>query len=67
MKRRFTEEQIIGILRKQEAGGTVKEVTRRRGATSMLIGHGVPFRIRRNRAESNLPPQSPHFRLAEHP
>ena len=32
MKRRFTEEQIIGILREQEAGGTVKEVTRRHGS-----------------------------------
>ncbi len=29
MKRRFTEEQIIGILREQEAGGMVKEITRR--------------------------------------
>ncbi len=28
MKRRFTEEQIIGMLREQEAGGTVKEVIR---------------------------------------
>ncbi len=33
MKRRFTEEQIIGILREQEAGGTVKEVTRRHGVS----------------------------------
>ena len=29
MKRRFTEEQIIGILREQEAGAAVKEITRR--------------------------------------
>ncbi len=33
MKRRVTEEQIIGILREQEAGGTVKEVTRRHGVS----------------------------------
>ncbi len=33
MKRRFTEERIIGILREQEAGGTVKEVTRRHGVS----------------------------------
>lgn len=29
MKRRFTEEQIIGVLREQEAGGQVKEIIRR--------------------------------------
>ena len=33
MKRRFTEEQIIWILREQEAGGTVKEITRRHGVS----------------------------------
>ncbi len=33
MKRRFTEEQIIGILREQEDGGTVEEVTRRHGVS----------------------------------
>ncbi len=33
MKRRFTEEQIIGILREQEAGGMVKEITRRHGVS----------------------------------
>ena len=31
MKRCFTEEQIIGILREQEAGAAVKEITRRDG------------------------------------
>ena len=31
MKRRFTEEQIIGVLREQEAGAKVKEITRRHG------------------------------------
>ena len=31
MKRRFTEEQIIGILREQEAGGKVREIIRRHG------------------------------------
>lgn len=31
MKRRFTEEQIIGILREQEVGAAVKEITRRHG------------------------------------
>ncbi len=33
MKRRFTEEQIIGVLREQEAGATVKEITRRHGVS----------------------------------
>ena len=31
MKRRFTEEQIIGILREQEAGAKVQEIIRRHG------------------------------------
>ena len=31
MRRRFTEEQIIGILGEQEAGASVKEITRRHG------------------------------------
>lgn len=31
MKRRFTEEQIIAILREQEAGAQVKEIIRRHG------------------------------------
>ena len=34
MKRRFAEEQIIGILRDQEAGAAVKEITRRHGSWS---------------------------------
>ena len=31
MRRRFTDEQIIGILREQAAGGAVKEIARRHG------------------------------------
>jgi len=31
MKKRFSEEQIIGILKEQEAGSTVKEIIRRHG------------------------------------
>ncbi|MCP4602774.1 MAG: transposase [Proteobacteria bacterium] len=31
MKKRFTEEQIINILKEQEAGFSVKEITRRHG------------------------------------
>ena len=34
MKRRFAEEQIIGILRDQEAGAAVKEIARRHGVLS---------------------------------
>ena len=33
MKRRFSEEQIIGILREQEAGAAVKEIIRRHGVS----------------------------------
>ena len=37
MKRRFSEEQIIGVLREQEAGGVVKEIIRRHGVSEQTF------------------------------
>lgn len=37
MKRRSTEEQIIGVLREQEAGGVVKEIIRRYGISEQTF------------------------------
>ena len=37
MKRRFTEEQIIGVLREQEAGARVQEITRRHGISEQTF------------------------------
>jgi len=37
MKRRFSEEQIIGILREQEAGCVVKEIIRRHGISEQTF------------------------------
>ena len=34
MKKRFTEEQIIGVLKEQEAGGKTAEVCRRHGISA---------------------------------
>ena len=43
MKRRFTEEPIIGILREQEAGGALKEIIRRHmGSRSRPFIAGSP-------------------------
>ncbi len=37
MKRRFTEEQIIAVLREQEAGAQVKEIIRRHGISEQTF------------------------------
>ena len=37
MKRRFTEEQIIAVLREQEAGSLVKEIIRRHGISEQTF------------------------------
>ena len=63
MKRRFTEEQIIGILREREAGGTVKEITRRHGVSERsfywrpgagVSAIGVRMRCRAARAGGSI-------------
>ena len=36
-RKRFTEEQIIGVLREHEAGGTAQEVCRRRGISEQTF------------------------------
>ena len=33
MRKRFTEEQIVGVLNEHEAGGTIRELCRRHGIT----------------------------------
>ena len=37
MKRRYTEEQIIAVLREQEAGAAVKEIIRRHGISEQTF------------------------------
>ena len=37
MKRRYTEEQIIAVLREQESGAAVKEVIRRHGISEQTF------------------------------
>lgn len=36
-RKRFTEEQIIGVLREHEAGGTAKEICRRHGISEQTF------------------------------
>lgn len=35
-RKRFTEEQIVGVLREHEAGGTAREICRRHGISEQL-------------------------------
>ena len=37
MKKRFTEEQVIGILKEREAGVPVRELTRKLGITEQIF------------------------------
>lgn len=36
-RKRFTEEQILGVLREQEAGGTAREICRRHGISEQTF------------------------------
>lgn len=46
MKKRFTEEQIIGVLKEAKAGAKVAELCRKQGALRRHAS-GMPLRARR--------------------
>jgi hypothetical protein len=52
---RFDEEQIIGVLREQEAGARTEEVCRRHGISS--LGALTPSEFAAIKREQTTPPQ----------
>ena len=48
---RFTEEQIIGVLREQEAGARTEEVCRRHGISSATMVEPLRPKLRRQNSD----------------
>ncbi|CAJ5391214.1 IS407A, transposase OrfA [Burkholderia pseudomallei] len=64
MKKRFTEQQIIGFLKEAEAGMPVKELCRKHGFSDASPGRRAARRTAERRPEDGRRPPAPRKRAA---